>query len=97
METSTIVTQKINLIEGEFSASEVKDVITSLIDEKINFHKLQRLSWCEGDHGADTAFPDGRIGELQREKEIAREFINGLRGQGKRFKMEGVVRITMLD
>lgn len=97
METSTIVSQKINLIEGTFTASEVKDVITALIDEKINFHKLQRLSWCEGDMNANTAFPDDRIKELENEKKIARLFINQLKDQGKRFKMEGVVRITMLD
>ena len=95
METKTQVTQKINLVEGSFSASEVLDVISSLIDEKINFHKLQRLSWCEGDSGANTAFPDGRIAELQNEKLIARAFINSLREEGKRFRMEGVVRITM--
>ena len=87
--------QKIQLVQGSFTASEACDVVTSLLNEKINFHKLQRLSWCEGDKDANTKYPDERIAELEKEKAIAREFINSLRYEGKRLKIEGTLNITL--
>ena len=89
--------QNIQLVDGEFTPSEASDVIISLIDQKINFHKLQRLALCEGYYGADTEYPDSRIGELQAEKEIAREFISEVRYQGKKLKINGVLEITLVD
>jgi len=35
-------TQKINLVDGNFTVSEASDVVLTLLNEKINFHKLQR-------------------------------------------------------
>lgn len=89
--------QNIHLVDGSFTPSEASDVIMSLIDQKINFHKLQRLALCEGFYGADTEYPDGRIGELEKEKEIAREFIKQVRNQGKKLKINGVLEITLTD
>ena len=95
METTIKTAQKIQLVQGSFTASEACDVITVLLNEKINFHKLQRLSWCEGDKDANTKYPDERIAELEKEKVIAREFINSLRYEGKRLKIEGTLNITL--
>ena len=42
--TKTKTTElKVQLVKGEFTSSEAYDVILSLIDEKINFHKIQIL------------------------------------------------------
>ena len=46
--------QQIQLVKGAFSASEASDIICALLDEKINFHKLQRLKLWEGSHGCQT-------------------------------------------
>ncbi len=97
METLTVTDQKINLVEGEFTASEASFVVSALIDEKINFHKLQRLSWCEGDQFADTCYPDGRIKELMDEKEIAREFIKNMRQSGAKFQIKGELTISLAE
>ena len=43
----TEVIQKVQLVEGKFTPSEAADVVSSLISEKINFHKIQRLSSLE--------------------------------------------------
>jgi hypothetical protein len=88
--------QKIQLVEGKFTPSEASDVVTSLIEEKINFHKLQRLSLCEGHQEADTAYPDGRIGELYNEKRIAREYIAEARRLGYRLKIDGILEISFV-
>lgn len=97
METLIKTKQKIQLVDGSFSPSEAYDVITSLLDEKINFHKLQRLSWCEGDGNSNTKYPDGRIQELQNEKAIAREYINSIRSEGKRLRIDGILKISLED
>ncbi len=87
--------QKIQLVKGEFTPSEASDIIINLINEKINFHKLQRLQMWEGDHACKTDELDGRIGELEKEKAIAREFINIIKGLGKNLKINGVLEITV--
>ena len=97
METVTIKDQKVNLVEGTFTASEAVDVVSALINEKINFHKIQRLSWCEGNQNANTEFPDGRIGELQKELEDARAFINQYRKSDVRLKIDGQLTLSIAE
>ncbi|WP_435623695.1 hypothetical protein [Flagellimonas sp.] len=95
METLIKTKQKIQLVDGSFSPSEASDVIIALLEEKINFHKLQRLSWCEGNKDANTKYPDDRIQELENEKQIAKNFINSVRFEGKRLRINGVLNITL--
>ena len=89
--------QKIQLVKGEFTPSESLDVVRSLIDEKINFHKIQRLQLWEGSHRGNTDQLDGRIQELEKEKQIAKEFIAGMRAQGKNLSINGVLEIKIAD
>lgn len=89
------VKQKIQLVKGEFTPSEASDVIMNLINEKINFHKLQRLQMWEGNHKCNTGELDGRIGELEKEKEIAREFINSISALGENLEINGILEITV--
>ncbi len=87
--------QKIQLVDGDFTVSEASDVVMLLIDEKINFHKLQRLSLSEGFSGADTNYPDGRIGELEHEKSIAKAFFTKVRKTGATIKINGTLEISL--
>ncbi len=89
------IKQKIQLVEGDFTVSEATDVIVSLIDEKLNFHKLQRLSLSEGHSGANTEYPDGRIGELEREKATARAFFAEVRKSGAKITINGTLEISI--
>lgn len=89
-------TQKIQLVKGEFTPSEASHIIMKLIDEKINFHKIQRLQIWEGNHKCETKELDGRIEELQKEKEITRAFINHTRGLGKKLNINGVLEISVI-
>lgn len=90
-------TQKIQLVKGDFTPSEASDVIMGLLNEKINFHKLQRLQLWEGNHKGKTDQLDGRIGELEKEKEIAREFINSTRDLGQKLKISGILEIAVAE
>ena len=67
------------------------------IDEKINFHKLQRLQRWEGDQLCETDMLDGRIKELFEEKENIKEFLAATRAQGKNYVINGVLEIKTVD
>ncbi|MEM9361594.1 MAG: hypothetical protein AAGA43_03115 [Bacteroidota bacterium] len=95
METIVKTEQKIQLVDGTFTPSEASDVIIALLEQKINFHKLQRLAWCEGNEDANTKYPDDRIQELEKEKTIAKDFINSVRWEGKKLRIDGVLNITL--
>ena len=99
METleQTKTTQKINLIDGVFTASEASDIINSVLNVKINFHKIHRLSITEGVEKDECIFDSGRIAELTNEQQIAKDFFAQVRLEGKKLKMRSVIQIELED
>ncbi|MGB5498732.1 MAG: hypothetical protein WBM77_07360 [Maribacter sp.] len=89
--------QNIRLVDGEFTASEASFVVQALLDEKINFHKLQRLSMLEGDCNTKTTFDTGRIAELENEKVVAKEFFSQIRQQGLKLQIKGNLEIIIAN
>lgn len=94
-QTKTI--QKIDLIDGVFTASEASDIINSVLKVKINFHKLNRLSITEGDNTIDCTHDTGRIDELINEQNIAKDYFNQARLTGKKLKMRSIIQIEIED
>ncbi|WP_411029019.1 hypothetical protein [Spongiimicrobium sp. 3-5] len=94
LEKEVKTVQKIQLVEGEFTPFEALDVVVSLLEEKINFHKLQRLKLYEGNCDTPTSYTDGRIKELEKEKDIAKAFIASVRHNGNKLRINGVLEIT---
>lgn len=92
--TTCEVIQKVQLVEGTFTPSEASDVISALINEKINFHKLQRLSLTEGLDSANCIYPSGRIEELLKEKKIAKEFLKHARNEKVNVRISGTLEIS---
>ncbi len=90
-------TQKIDLINGAFTASEASDIINSVLKVKINFHKFQRLSITEGNDKDECVYDNGRIAELMNEQQIAKDFFSQARVQGKKLKMRSVIQIEIED
>ena len=97
MSTKTSIQQKVQLVRGGFTPSEAADVVLGLIDEKINFHKLQRLRWCEGYFDADTSYADTRIAELQAEKQRVKTFIKEAREAGRCISINGTLELSLED
>jgi hypothetical protein len=87
--------QKINLIEGKFTASEAADIINDVLNVKINFHKIQRLSITEGNSEDECEHDSGRIDELLNEQKLAKVFFSQARIQGKKLKMTSIINITI--
>lgn len=87
---------KVQLVKGDFSPVEASQIILSLINEKINFHKIERLQIWEGNHNCETEPLDKRIEELENEKIIAKEIIEKAKRKGQQIKINGVLEITLL-
>ncbi|PIB28278.1 hypothetical protein [Maribacter sp. 4G9] len=87
----------IQLVDGTFTPSEASDVITALIDEKINFHKIQRLQVWEGNHKCNTHGLDDRIQQLIKEKQLAKEIINEARAKGTNISINGTLSLKFVD
>jgi hypothetical protein len=93
----TKTTQKIDLINGAFTASEASHIINSVLNVKINFHKLQRLSITEGNDKENCNYDSSRITELLNEQEIAKEFFLQARLDGKKLKMRSIIQLEIED
>lgn len=89
--------RKIQLVDGTFTPMEASDVITALINEKINFHKIQRLKIWEGNHLGKTHLLDNRIKELEQEKLTARSIIQQALAKGKNITINGVLEMKYTD
>lgn len=103
MKTQTIETKQINLdqeiklIDGYFTSSEAADIINSILDVKINFHKIQRLSRTEGNSNDICEYDNSRIVELIDAKHDARTYFNGAKQKGKKLKIESIITIQVED
>ncbi len=90
------IVQKVQLVEGQFSASHAAQVVTSLLDTKINFHKLTKLSATIGDHDVDTHYIDSRIEELEIEKRVAQALIKEAQQAGNNIRINGTLELTFV-
>ena len=88
---------QVGLVRGTFTPSEAADIVRALIEEKINFHKIQRLQRWEGAHTCDTSDLNDRITQLEQEKQEALAYIAELRASNKRLSIYGNLRIKIAD
>ena len=77
-EGNEMLLHQLKLIEGKFTKREALNILNSVVDVKINFHKLQRLSRIEGNVQDTCVFDNSRIKELISDKSNAKEFFNSL-------------------
>ncbi|AEE18999.1 MULTISPECIES: hypothetical protein [unclassified Dokdonia] len=94
-ETATMTDQKINLIDGVFTATEAGDILHAMLDKKINFHKLQRLSRTEGNIDDACEYDSGRIIELLDEKGKLKSFLSDVRADGGKLEIKSTVEIRI--
>ena len=89
--------QNIDLVDGTFNVSDAADIINGILDVKINYHKLKRLSITEGNINDMCEYDTGRINELIQAKEDAKVFFNRLRHSGKKLKINGIISIEEIE
>lgn len=93
----TVEEQKITLIDGTFNPSDAADIINAVLDVKINFHKLKRLSIIEGNSEDLCEYDSGRIHELLKAKEAAKQFFKDVRLQGQKLNIDSSITISVKE
>lgn len=85
---------KINLIDGTFSAADAMEIITAVLDKKMNFHKLQRLAKTEKDHSYPSTFENERIAALQAEKDRTIDFLKPMIKANSIIDVKSEIKVT---
>ena len=87
--------QTLKLIEGTFTKREALNIINSVVDVKINFHKVHRLSIQEGNENDECKFDNSRIQELMESKKETKAFLRALEIKGQNIKITSTVTISL--
>ena len=85
---------KINLIKGEFTPTESIHLITNLIDEKINFHKIERLQRLEGNQNSNTEDLFSRIEESEKERKEIVAFLIECKEKNKSVTIKSTIEVN---
>lgn len=96
--TSKETKQKsIQLIEGTFTKGEALTIINDVLNVKINFHKIQRLSKTEGNSNDKCLYDNSRITELMIDKKETKAFLRALESKGQNIKISSTINITLKE
>jgi hypothetical protein len=85
----------VDLVKGEFKNSEASHIVSALIDEKINFYKIQKWQLWESNHSCNTDDLDAKIKELESQKQFTKKWLNSQVLNGGKFKIEGNLQISL--
>ncbi|MBZ9777385.1 hypothetical protein LB452_00485 [Psychroflexus sp. CAK8W] len=96
-QTFTIKDKKVKLVEGEFTPSQASDILHALIDQKINYHKIENLQHWEQDHNKDPKPYIQRIQELENEKKAIDHYLSNIKKEGKKLSIDGVLNLKPID
>lgn len=97
MNSKEVSSKEIQLIDGEFLKHQALEIISTLIDQKINYHKIEGMQLWESDHNIDKTPIHGRIEELQQEKQDLEAFIKKLEDRDVKLKVNGVLEIEVIN
>lgn len=87
----TTTTEMIQLVQGTFTPSQATDIVLSLLNQKINYHKLEEVQLWEQNHTINLEPLKNRIAQLEIEKQKATEFINQMKLKGSNLEINGVL------
>lgn len=88
--------EKLTLIEGEFSDDEAKEILTSIFFSKINFHNIKNWS-CNERFGTDDKIAQRRIPELRKEIVKLLEILSVAKAKNSRLIITSEINIKLVD
>ncbi|WP_047416578.1 hypothetical protein [Cellulophaga sp. Hel_I_12] len=101
MENETLknetTTQNIQLVKGKFTPEQASEVMMALLDQKINYHKIEGIQLWEKNHKNDQEPIFKRIKELEAEKQNVTKFISKMRAEGKEIQIKGTLQMSSCD
>lgn len=89
--------QHVKLVDGEFTPLQAADIVSSLIEQKINFHKVENLQYWEKNHQSDQKPSVERVKELEEAEKNAKSFLLDKGLKGKKIKINGNLTISVED
>ncbi len=87
--------QHVKLVDGEFTPLQATDIVSSLIEQKINFHKVENLQYWEKNHHNDQEPYLKRVKELEEAEKEAKSFLLNKELKGKKIKIKGHLTISI--
>ncbi len=89
-------TEKIKVIDGNFTYDEAKEILMNLISSKINFHNIKNFSSQEW-FGKEDDVAQKRIPELKEEMEKLQVILSEAKKNNKRLIVSSEINITLID
>lgn len=83
------------LIKGKFSPDDALDILSSLIQKKINYHNLRSFSHSER-FGVNDEWSESRIKELKKSFESIQVIIAKAREQGVYLSIKSSISIEVV-
>jgi hypothetical protein len=94
MYTSELI-QKVQFLNGTYTPTEAREVILKVIDDQINYHKLQHLSsWIKDDSISPDSL-ENKITELKRRKRELSRLIREARAEGTKLTIDGGFNVSL--
>jgi hypothetical protein len=88
--------EKLNLIEGNFSKEEAREILMSVFSSKINFHRLKNFSSQER-YGKQDETAQKRLPELKKEIEKVLQIVSEAKSTNKRLLITSEIVIQLSD
>lgn len=87
--------QKIQFLNGTFTPSEARDLISKSIDEQIEFYKLQHLSQWMKDNTISKHQLEIKIDELQQKKQELLDMVKIAKIEDTKLNIRGDFKISL--
>ncbi|HMP29918.1 MAG TPA: hypothetical protein PKD85_09970 [Saprospiraceae bacterium] len=97
LQQATITETKVKLLDGEFTPAQALDILNGLINQKINYHKIEKLQHWEQNHNINEKPYVNRIQELESDKKAINNFISEVMYEGKKLSINGVLTIKIVE
>ncbi|MGA0559718.1 hypothetical protein ACO2Q8_23860 [Larkinella sp. VNQ87] len=89
-------TEKIVLIDGTFLCKEAKEILTSVLTTKINFHQMKNFSSHEL-FGKDDVIAKKRIPALKKEMQKVQSILQKAEEKNKHLIISSEIKIALTD
>lgn len=89
-------TEKLELINGEFSSEDAKEILLQLFGDKINYHKSRNLSSIER-FGEFDVISTKRLPELLQQEQKIKEMFQNMDLLGATFKIQATINIEIAE
>lgn len=89
-------TEKLTIVEGNFTHSEAKEILMNMFTSKINFHNIKNWSSQER-FGKDDDIAQKRLPELRNEMKKLEEILSEAKAKNKKIVVNSVINISLQE